>query len=85
MKSKLIFVAGFAGLFFVGYALVWYALNLISALKFYGNLPQALGDSPFHITALTDTYEMTTRLIVGVGLGLLVWSIKKKAQPRVVA
>lgn len=57
----------------------------MSALKFYGSLQQALGDSPFHIAAITDTYEMATRLIIGFGLGLLVWDIKKKAQHRVVA
>lgn len=85
MKSKIPFVTAFAVLFFIGYALVWYSLSLVSALKFYGNLQQALSDSPFHIAAITDTYEMTTRLIIGIGLGLLVWDIKKKSQQRVVA
>ncbi len=75
----------FAVLFFVGYAFVWYSLSLVSALKFYGNFQQALGDSKFHIAAITDTYEMTTRLITGIVLGLLVWHIKRKAQQRVVA
>jgi hypothetical protein len=85
MKSKLTFVTAFTVLFFIGYALVWYSLSLVSALKFYGNLQQALGDSQFHIAAITDTYEMTTRLIIGIMLGLLVWNIKKKAQHRVIA
>jgi hypothetical protein len=85
MKSKIAFVAAFTCLFFVGYALVWYSLSLVSALKFYGNFQQALGDSPFHIAAITDTYEMATRLIIGFGLGLLVWDIKKKSQQGVIA
>lgn len=85
MKSKITFVAAFAVLFFIGYAFVWYSLSLVSALKFYGTLQQALGDSKFHIAAITDTYEMTTRLIIGIGLGLLVWDIRKKAQQRVIA
>lgn len=80
MNSKLAFVAGFSCLFFVGYALVWYGLSLISAFSFYGNLSQALGDSPFHLAAITDTYEMTTRLIIGIGLGLLVWKVRKQRQ-----
>jgi hypothetical protein len=85
MKSRVTFVAAFTCLFFVSYALDWYLLSLISALKFYGNFQQALGDSQYHIAAITDTYEMTTRLIIGISLGLLIWDIKKKAQQRVIA
>ncbi|QJW89845.1 hypothetical protein HNV11_10875 [Spirosoma taeanense] len=80
MISKLAFVAGFTCLFFMGYALVWYGLSLVSAYWFYGNLSQALGDSRFHLAAITDTYEMTTRLIMGIGLGLLIWKVRKQRQ-----
>ncbi|QJW90238.1 hypothetical protein HNV11_13055 [Spirosoma taeanense] len=80
MNSKIAFVAGFASIFFIGYALVWYGLNLVSAFSFYGNLAQALGDSRFHLAAITDTYEMATRLIMGIGLGLLIWKVRKQKQ-----
>lgn len=85
MKSKTMFVAAFTCLFFIAYAFIWYSLSLVSAFKFYGSLQQALGDSKFHVAAITDTYEMTTRLIMGICLGWLLWEVKKKYQQKVIA
>jgi hypothetical protein len=82
MKSKTAFVASFTSLFFIGYAVVWYSLSLLGAVSLYGNLQQAFGDGKFHLTAITDTYEMTTRLLVGFSLGMVVWNVKQKAQQK---